>query len=183
MIIFNKNKLKLIDRTDKRLRIRSEEVKEFDKTLSDLAKAMTKLMKSPLNDGVDTVGISAVQIGINIRLCICQNPNTGQNVAMVNPELIEASDEKSKELEGCLSVGTGPNQLFGYVHRSKRVKFKYYTLKGQEALLEVKDLYSHIVQHEIDHMDGKLFIDYFSDLKGIMTLSELNLTNIKKNDL
>ena len=174
MIIFNRNKMKLLDRNDKKLRIISEPIIEFDKTLVELGKALIKKMKDPLNDGVDTVGISAVQVGINLRVCICQNPNSGKNIPMVNPEIIESSIDETKELEGCLSVGTGPDQLFGYVHRFKKITVKYYDLKGQEHVLEVKDLFSHIVQHEIDHMDGKLFIDYFRNPNDIMTLSELN---------
>jgi peptide deformylase len=66
------------------------------------------------------------------------------------------------------------NQLFSYVPRPRKVKIRYFDLKGQEALLDAKDLFSHIIQHEIDHMYGKLFIDYIDDPNEIMTLAELN---------
>ncbi|MEI7603677.1 MAG: peptide deformylase [bacterium] len=174
MIIFNSKKLKILQMTHPSLRNVSDDIKEYDKTLNDLAKSLTKLMKDPFNDGVETVGISAAQVGINVKLCICKVPGSGKNIAMVNPVVLDLSDDINKELEGCVSVGIGPNQLFAYVPRPRTVKIKYFDLKGQEAFLEAKDLMSHIVQHEIDHMYGKLFIDYIDDPNEIMTLAELN---------
>jgi peptide deformylase len=174
MILTNVKKLKVLQCTDPRLREVSEPIKEFDKTLNDFAKYLGKMMLDPLGHGVETVGISAVQVGLKVRLCICRDPKSGKAMAMVNPEVVSASSTLSKELEGCISVGEGMKQLFAYVPRPNMVTIKFYDLKGQEGLLDAKGLLSHIVQHEIDHMNGKLFIDYFDDPSDIMTLAELN---------
>lgn len=174
MIVYNNKKLKILQCTNPALRQRSDEVQEFDKTLNDLARDLARLMKDPLNNGVETVGISAVQVGIKVRICVCKNLSTDKNIIMINPEILNASSELSEELEGCISVGEGNKQLFAYVPRPKLITVKYFDLKGQEAQLNAKGLLSHIVQHEIDHMDGKLFIDYIKDPHDIMTLEELN---------
>jgi len=181
MIIYNDKKLKILQCTNPVLREKSDDVKEFDKTLSDFAKSLNKMMKDPLNDGVETVGISAVQVGYKIKLCICKNPRSGKSIAMVNPEVTDTSTEQSEELEGCISVGTGANQLFAYVPRPMRAKVKYFDLKGNENISEYGGQMSHIVQHEIDHMNGVLFIDYISDPHDIMTLDEINEKSNRKN--
>ena len=180
MIIYNRKKLKVLQCTDSRLREGSADVKDFDKTVADFAHDLTKMMRDPLNDGVATVGISAVQVGYNIKLCVCNNPVNNKNITMINPEIIEASTDMSQELEGCISVGTGANQLFAYVPRPKKVKFRFFNLKGEEVEMDANGLFSHIVQHEIDHMFGKLFIDYISDPNEIMTLAELNESHSSK---
>lgn len=182
MVLFNPKKLKVLQcTTSPILREQSTDVKEFDKTLSDLSQSLMKLMKNETT-GVETVGISAVQVGINIKLCICENPVNGKKIAMVNPEILDASIEMGEELEGCISIGEGDKQLFAYVPRPKEVSVRFFDLKGNEQFVTAKNLYSHIIQHEIDHMHGKLFIDYIDDPNEIMTLAELE-ERTKKKDL
>ena len=104
------------------------------------------------------VGIAAPQVGRNIRMVICKlNPGEKNevNVTMINPELIERSENTASGEEGCLSLpGT-----WGEVERSTRVILRYLTLKGQALTLELSDFNARIIQHEIDHLDGVLFID------------------------
>ena len=88
---------------------------------------------------------------------------------MANPEIVRQSEEMSVMEEGCLSI---PKQ-YADVERPAVVKVKYLDYHGKEGLLEAQGLLSHCVQHEIDHLNGVLFIDHLSKLKRDMILKKL----------
>lgn len=90
-------------------------------------------------------------------------------IAMINPEVVWSSEQKSVFEEGCLSI---PKQYADIV-RPARVRVKYINYEGQEAELEAEGLLSHCVQHEIDHLNGVLFIDYLSSLKRNMMVKRV----------
>ena len=90
-------------------------------------------------------------------------------VFMVNPEIIWSSDQHSIFEEGCLSI---PDQ-HGVIERPAKVRVKYVGYDGKEAELEAEGLLSHCVQHEIDHLNGTLFIDYLSSLKRNMIIRKM----------
>jgi peptide deformylase len=90
-------------------------------------------------------------------------------ICMVNPQIIHESEEPSVMQEGCLSI---PRQ-YADVERPAVVRVKYLDYNGKEAELEAKGLLSHCVQHEIDHLNGVLFIDYLSNLKRNMILRKV----------
>lgn len=93
---------------------------------------------------------------------------------MANPEVIWSSEKKSVFEEGCLSIP----QQYADVIRPASVRVKYIDYTGQQAEMEAHGLLSHCVQHEIDHLDGKLFIDYLSSLKRNMIIKKFD--KIKK---
>ncbi|MBD3328118.1 peptide deformylase [Candidatus Peregrinibacteria bacterium] len=136
------------------LRVKSKEIKkinkkEFKKLFEEMRETMFK---------ANGIGLAAPQIGLNIRVCVCLfNSGTPNEIIvdMINPKIIRFSDEKQIEEEGCLSL---PNK-FGKVERHESITVKFQDLKGNDQVLTLKGLDSTIVQHEIDHLDGILFID------------------------
>jgi peptide deformylase len=115
------------------------------------------------------IGLAANQINKLNRVLVMdlayrKEEGTKDPIFMANPEIVWKSEEMSVMEEGCLSIPGG----YGEVERPKIVKVKYLDYNGNEALLEAEDLMSHCVQHEVDHLNGVLFIDYLSKLKRDM---------------
>jgi len=109
----------------------------------------------------DGVGLAAPQIGKNIRL-ITINTKNGV-LCMINPEIIKKSWKKCWDEEGCISV---PN-TYGQVRRHYKVSCIYLNKNSQKQKIEAEGLLARIIQHEIDHLDGILFIDKAKDIKKI----------------
>lgn len=117
------------------------------------------------------VGLAAPQVGVGLRVVVldCGPKEAPAPMVLVNPELVAASDELAVREEGCLSL---PNQ-FADVTRPYRVRVRYQALDGSKHEVEGEGLLSACLQHEIDHLDGKLFVDYLSILKRNMLLRRL----------
>jgi peptide deformylase len=117
------------------------------------------------------VGLAAPQVGVGLRMVVldCGPKDAPAPMVLVNPELVAASQELAVREEGCLSL---PNQ-FADVTRPYRVKVRYLSLDGAKQEVEGEGLLSACLQHEIDHLDGKLFVDYLSILKRNMLLRRL----------
>jgi len=104
------------------------------------------------------VGIAAPQVGVNTRMAhITINKN--QTFPIINPEIIEMSDETDVDTEGCLSL---PG-VWGPVARAKQVTLRFTNLSGKEVIMKFKNFEARIVQHEVDHLNGILFIDHVPD--------------------
>jgi peptide deformylase len=106
----------------------------------------------------DGVGLAAPQIGKSIRLIIV-NTKTGP-MAMINPVIYKKSLSKEWDEEGCLSVP----HTFGQVKRHKMIRCRFINEAGQERQIEAKGLLARVIQHEVDHLDGILFIDKARDV-------------------
>lgn len=108
------------------------------------------------------VGLAAPQVGISKCLIIVKNPDTNEFIPMINPEIVWKSFDKECMKEGCLSVlGEDGKPIHENVFRYTRVRVKYQDIDGQEYEDLIKNhLMARIVQHETDHLIGKLFIDY-----------------------
>ena len=127
-------------------------------------------VKTILNDMAETmydapgIGLAGNQVGILMRLVVmdCSTDEEDPNlIKMINPEIINSSDEKEELEEGCLSI---PDHK-SIVKRPAKVKVKYLNIDGIEQTLDAEGLLAACVQHEIDHLNGKLFIDYLSPLR------------------
>jgi peptide deformylase len=117
------------------------------------------------------IGLAANQVGLLNRVIVLdtafrKGEETHNPIFMANPEIIWRDEEISVMEEGCLSI---PNQ-FAEVQRPAKVRVKYLDYNGQPAEIEMAELDSHAVQHEIDHLNGVLFIDYLSRIKKDMIL-------------
>jgi peptide deformylase len=151
---------------DKRLRLKSEQVKAVDKSLRALIDDMFETMYA-----APGIGLAAIQIGVPQRVVIMDlakkdDPKAPQ--VFINPEVIWASDEKATYEEGCLSIP----EYYEEVERPKSVKVKFLdeNLKPQE--IDAEGLLSTCLQHEIDHINGVLFIDHISKLKRDMVMKK-----------
>ncbi len=137
---------------------RSEELTEFPNDLAELAQDMVQTMYA-----APGVGLAAPQIGRNIRLMVIDitvGEDPKQLIVMANPEILEQEGEQREE-EGCLSV---PGHS-GVVLRPTWVKVRGQALKGKEVTMEGTGLLARAFCHEIDHLDGKLFIERLGVVK------------------
>ncbi len=154
------------------LRQRASEVED----LSD------QKVKTFIDDLIETckdsngVGIAAPQVNASKRIFIISSrpnpryPNAPElgPIALINPEIKSFSQEKEKDWEGCLSI---PG-IRGLVPRHKTIKVKYLTREGKEVEIEFTDFIARIFQHELDHLDGIVFLDRIDNNKELVTEKE-----------
>ena len=149
------------------LRKKSLQVDKVDKEIKKLMDDMLETMyKAP------GIGLAAVQIGVLKRVVVMDvSRETGKKEPMyfVNPEIIWKSNEKATYEEGCLSI---PNQ-FANIERSEKCTVKYLDYFGAEKEIKAEGLLATCIQHEIDHLNGILFIDYLSKLKKDIIVKKL----------
>jgi len=149
--------LKIITHPNPLLRKKSQPVANV---LTDkIQKLITQMMEVMI--AKDGVGLAAPQIGENIRIIVIAYKE--KNLVIINPKIIKKSLLKDWAEEGCLSV---PNK-YGQVKRHKSLTLKYLNEGGKEQKLKASGLLARIIQHEIDHLDGILFIDKAKDLTDI----------------
>ncbi len=148
---------------DPRLKSVADPVASFDKKLEALADDMLETMYD-----APGIGLAAPQIGVMRRLvvmdCVKDEDAAPEPMVLINPEVIAASDELNVYEEGCLSI---PEQ-YADVTRPAEVKVRWTGLDGKERQEQFEGLWATCVQHEIDHLNGKLFIDYLKPLKRQM---------------
>ncbi len=126
------------------------------------------------------IGLAAPQVGQKLRFLVADvQPNeTRHPLALINPEIVARSTELATREEGCLSL---PGQ-FAEVTRPTRVKVRYLDETGARQEIEAEGLLSACLQHEIDHLDGVLFVDHLSALKRNMILRRLAKDLRQKRD-
>jgi len=151
---------------DKRLRLKSEPVKTVDKSIRALVGDMFDTMYA-----APGIGLAAIQIGIAKRVVILDlakkdAPKDPQ--VFINPEVTWKSDEKAAYEEGCLSIP----EYYEEVKRPSAVRVKFLDLNGRPQEMEATGLLATCLQHEIDHINGILFIDYISKLKRDMVMKK-----------
>lgn len=120
------------------------------------------------------VGLAAPQVGMLQRFLVMMNPDTEQVFKMINPKIISHSAETCTMEEGCLSV-LGPDNLpvYSRVTRPSSVVVEWTDENGNAQEAEMSGLPARIVQHETDHLDGKLFIDYLSPVHREMVMRKV----------
>jgi len=149
----------IIKLPDKRLRLNSEPVKKIDTGIRKLVDDLFETMYE-----APGIGLAAIQIGVAKRVItmdLSKKEDDHEPQVFINPEITWKSDETSKYEEGCLSIP----EYYEEVERPARVKVKYLGLDGKEHEIEAKGLFATCLQHEIDHINGVLFIDHISRLK------------------
>jgi peptide deformylase len=149
----------IIKLPDKRLRLNSEPVKRIDAGIRRLVDDLFETMYD-----APGIGLAAVQIGVAkrvITLDLSRKEEDHLPQVLINPEIIWKSEETSKYEEGCLSIP----EYYEEVERPAQVKVKYLDLDGKEHELAASGLMATCLQHEIDHINGVLFIDHISKLK------------------
>jgi peptide deformylase len=144
---------------DKRLRQVSKPVAKVDAATRKLVEEMFEAMYE-----APGIGLAAIQIGEPRRVVImdlAKKEEDKQPQVFINPELVWSSEEKRTHEEGCLSIP----EYYEEVERPAEVKVKYLDLDGKKQEIDAKGLLATCLQHEIDHLNGVLFIDHISKLK------------------
>ena len=141
---------------DPRLRKKALEIKEVDDNIRQLADDMLETMYE-----APGIGLAATQINVQKRLVVIDvSEDKSSPLIFINPEIVEQHGEREHE-EGCLSVP----ESYEMVTRADTVCVRALDREGKQFDLEAEELLATCIQHEIDHLDGKLFVDYLSNLK------------------
>ncbi|AIC25616.1 peptide deformylase [Rhizobium sophoriradicis] len=156
----------LIILPDPILRQLSQPIERVDADLQRLADDMLETMYD-----APGIGLAAIQIGVPRRMLVIDVSREGeekQPQVFINPEIVKSSDERSVYEEGCLSIP----DYYAEVERPAVVSVKYLDRNGKEQTVEADGLLATCLQHEIDHLNGVLFIDYISRLKREMVIKK-----------
>ena len=146
------------------LRLVSKPVERVDAPLLKLADDMFETMYD-----APGIGLAAIQIGEPLRMLVIDLAKEGEEPApqvFINPEILEKSDERSVYEEGCLSIP----DYYAEVERPAKVRVRHLDREGKEQEVEAEGLLATCLQHEIDHLNGVLFIDHISKLKRDMVV-------------
>lgn len=150
----------LTGENNKILRSKSSLVTVFDQKLEDIAQSMIDTMLNPEGGGVRGIGIAANQVGILDQIMIVtlnvEDKKPQKIIAMVNPEIVSYSKTEKVMEEGCLSL---PG-VYERMSRPVKVHVKWQNLKGNWCEKKLDKWDARVFQHEYDHLQGKLFIDY-----------------------
>ena len=168
--------LEILTIPDPRLKHKSSIVDNFDSDLRQVIKDMYETLYASGNG----IGLAAPQVGIKKRIVVIDLKENGESspVTFINPKIIKLSEEKFINEEGCLSVP----EYYADVERSKEVEVEWFNERGKKTIQKMTGLMSICIQHEIDHLDGVLFIDYLSKLKKKMAIEKLKKIKKKINE-
>jgi peptide deformylase len=148
--------LQILEFPDPRLRNRAQPVTQVDAALRTLIDDMFETMYA-----APGIGLAATQVNVAKRVLVIDlSEKHDQKLALINPEILERSGVEETE-EGCLSV---PG-YFDKVTRAEKIRVRALDRDGKQIEFEAEGLLAVCIQHEIDHLDGKLFVDYLSELK------------------
>ena len=149
--------LEILHHPDPRLRNVAASVEAVDDAVRELADDMLETMYASRG-----IGLAAVQVGIARRVIVVDvSPERNAPLALINPRVAESHEEEAEFEEGCLSV---PG-VYETVSRPARVRVEGWDRDGKSVSLEAEGTLAACLQHEIDHLDGRLFVDYLSRLK------------------
>ena len=161
------SKKKILTIPDPILRKISQPVKKVDKEIKNLMDDMLETMYN-----APGIGLAAVQIGVRKRVIVIdlsKEKEKKKPIFIVNPEIVSKSDDLVSYEEGCLSI---PNQ-FAEIERPAECQIKYIDYNGKKKEMKANGLLATCIQHEVDHLNGILFIDYLSKLKRDMIIKKL----------
>ena len=149
---------KILKFPDQDLRIKAKPVETFDDELKTLTDDMFETMHS-----VNGIGLAATQIGVAKQVAVIDiSPEKNEPLIIVNPEIQILDPSKTEDYdEGCLSV---PG-FFEKISRPSDIKLTYQDLNGKKQEIKPEGLLTKVVQHELDHLNGRLFVDHISELK------------------
>ncbi|MBB5073810.1 peptide deformylase [Bartonella callosciuri] len=165
----------LVTLPDPILREVSKPVEHVDSTLQKLADDMLETMYD-----AQGVGLAAIQIGVPLRMLVMdvsKNDDPKNPLVIINPEILWLSDERNICKEGCLSIP----EYYAEVERPKRLCVSYTDREGKRTEIEADHLLATCLQHEIDHLNGCLFIDHISKIKRDMVIRKFKKRAKEKN--
>lgn len=149
-----------------------EKCSPVESVTPDILQNMDEMVKMMRNQ--NGVGLAAPQVGITKRFLVMMNPESEEVFKMINPRIVSRSTEMAIIEEGCLSVLGGDNlPVYADVSRPASVVVEWTNENGEKMTAEMSGLMARIVQHETDHLDGVLFIDYLSPVKREMVMQKV----------
>ncbi len=149
-------KLRILEYPDPRLRTRAQPVEKVDDDIRQLAQDMLETMYA-----APGIGLAATQVDVHKRLLVVDvSEDRSQPHCLINPEIMEKDGVEVTE-EGCLSV---PG-VYEKVERADHIRVRAQNTDGESIEMEADGLLAICIQHEMDHLEGKLFVDYLSELK------------------
>lgn len=176
---------------DPLLRSISKPVERFDGTLHNLLDDMMATMYD-----APGIGLAGIQIAVPLRIVtidVAERAARGETLAdrdiplevevkrdpieMINPDIVSFSDETSVEEEGCLSIP----DYFAEVERPAACRVEYLDRHGKKRALDAEGILSTVIQHEVDHLNGKMFVDYLSSLKRNMVIRKFTKLSRQNN--
>ncbi|WP_455477096.1 peptide deformylase [Bartonella sp. B41] len=159
-------------------------LREVSKPIELIDSAIKKFADDMFDTMYDArgIGLAAIQVGIPIRMLVIDIPeeNSPRNpLVVINPEILWISDEPGLYNEGCLSI---PG-YYAQVERPKCLRIRYRNYEGEQKEIEADNLLATCLQHEIDHLNGRLFIDHISKTKRDMVIRKFKKLAKEKNTL
>lgn len=153
----------------------SKILREVSKPIKENSEGIQQTIDEMLNllTNSSGIGLAAPQIGKNCRLIVVKLKSDERELVCINPEVVWSSDETNDYMEGCLSIP----DIHVMVTRPKKIRLKYLDRDFNEQTEEFDSIWATVIQHEIDHLDGKEIIDYLSE-SDLMKI-ELQLAMIK----
>ena len=161
---------KILTEPNKILRQKSQPVEQVNKDIQKLMDDMLETMYA-----APGIGLAAIQVGVPKRVIVMdidQKEGKKNPMFFINPEIIEKAENYSTYEEGCLSV---PGQ-FAEIDRPEKCYVRYLDYNGQKKEIKAEGMLATCIQHEMDHLEGILFIDYLSKLKKTMIIKKLSKT-------
>jgi peptide deformylase len=163
---------KLVTIPNSVLRMKSRRIGFVDDAIKDMASDMIQTTLDWDHDSEIGAALAAIQIGEPIKLTVVRNDfEDRKNIdftTLVNPEVVKRSTDKVADIEGCLSV---PG-IYGRVLRYKKIKVKAQDLEGNDIRLTLEGFPARVLQHEIDHMDGVIFLDHIKSAKNLFAMDD-----------
>jgi peptide deformylase len=155
-------------------------LRQVSSPIAQVDDAVRKLSDDMLETMYDApgIGLAAIQIGIPKQMLVIDLHKEGeekQPQVFINPEVLRSSDERSAYEEGCLSIP----DYYAEVERPAKVTVKYIDITGKEQIVEAEGLLATCLQHEIDHLNGVLFIDHISRLKREMVIKKFTKAKLR----
>ena len=149
-------RLPILEYPDPRLRIRAEPVTKFDTELKTLVADLFETMYA-----APGIGLAATQVDVHKRILVCDvGVESKQPLCLINPEIVRAEGKTNAE-EGCLSVP----EFYDFIDRAATIRVRAFDPDGKQFELDAEGMLAVCIQHEMDHLEGKLFVDYLSELK------------------
>ncbi len=148
--------LEIVKHPNEILRRKSKDINLDEISNKEFQKLITEMSETMLEK--DGAGLAAPQIGQNIRVIVINKNEKG--MPLINPEITKKSWAKEIDQEGCLSVLNKKGEIYYLpVSRHKKISCTYFNEKGKKKKIEAEGLLARVIQHEVDHLDGILFID------------------------
>ncbi|MCS7241713.1 MAG: peptide deformylase [Candidatus Caldatribacterium sp.] len=146
-------------------------LREKAKPVTDITEEIVVLAQDMLETmhAFSGIGLAGNQVGVPLRIITVLHPETQEGVVVVNPEIVVMSAEKEVGEEGCLSIP----EVYGKVERASQIVVRGWNLRGEEVEIKAQGLLARVFQHEIDHLNGILFVDRLHPAKRLLLSSKL----------